>query len=69
MSVLTMWHSYERLSNSKPRFVTIPACTPQGIPRRNVAVVAEKFGRARKAGACGLAAFQPTVDKCTRRGG
>jgi len=25
--------------------------------------VAEKFGRARKAGACGLAAFQPTVDK------
>jgi hypothetical protein len=33
------------------------------IPRRNVAAVAEKFGRARKAGACGLAAFQPTVDK------
>lgn len=58
----------------KPRFLTILVHYPQvRIPRRNVAVAAEKFGRARKAGVTTLVAWRrfsrPWINVRTRTRG
>lgn len=68
MSVSATWHSYEGPPNSKLRFVTTPvrpASADSTTKRRSGSRKIWTREESRRYDACGLAAFQPTMDKCT----